>query len=61
MIQKSKFEYSPIGKVFNKGLDESNKKEGLLKKLKNIEDKSEERSKKDHQLGIKSATNVVDE
>ena len=61
MIQKSKFEYSPIGKVFNKGLDESNKKEGLLKKLKNIEDKSEERSKKDHQLGIKLATNVVDE
>ena len=35
-IQKTKFEYSPLGKVFNKGLDESDKKEGLLKRLKNI-------------------------
>ena len=37
MVQNSKFEYSPIGKVFNKRLDESDKKEGLLKRLKNIE------------------------
>ena len=29
VIQKAKFEYSPLGKVFNKGLDESDKKEGL--------------------------------
>ena len=36
VIQKAKFEYSPLGKVFNKGLDESDKKEGLLKRLKNI-------------------------
>ena len=27
VIQKEKFEYSPLGKVFNKGLDESYKKE----------------------------------
>ena len=40
--QKAKFEYSPLGKVFNKGLDESDKKEGLLKRLKNIEDKNEQ-------------------
>lgn len=40
VIQKPKFEYSPLGKVFNKGLDESNKKEGLLKQLKNIEGKN---------------------
>ena len=39
VIQKAKFEYSLLGKVFNKGLDESDKKEGLLKKLKNIEGK----------------------
>ena len=26
VIQKAKFEYSPLGKVFNKGLDESDKK-----------------------------------
>ena len=29
-------------KVFNKGLDESDKKEGLLKRLKNIEGKNEQ-------------------
>ena len=45
VIQKAKFEYSPLGKVFNKGLNESDKKEGLLKRLKNIEDKSEEQLK----------------
>ena len=41
VIQKAKFEYSPLSKVFDKGLDESDKKEGLLKRLKNIVDKSE--------------------
>ena len=41
VVEKSKFEYSPLGKVFNKGLDESDKKEGLLKRLKNIEGKNE--------------------
>ena len=40
-IKKAKFEYSPLGKVFNKGLSEDDNKEGLLKKLKNIEDKNE--------------------
>ena len=29
VIQKAEFEYSPLGKVFNKGLDESDKKEGV--------------------------------
>ena len=33
VIQKAKFEYSPLGKVIKKGLDESDKKEGLLKRL----------------------------
>ena len=37
---QAKFEYSPLGKVFTDGLDKSDKKEGLLKRLKNIEDKS---------------------
>ena len=45
MIQKAKFEYSPLGKVFNKGLDESEKEEGLLERLKNIEGKNEEQLK----------------
>ena len=42
VIQKAKFEYCHLGKIFNKGLDESDKKEVLLKRLKNIEDKNEE-------------------
>ena len=41
-IEQAKFEYSPLGKVFNKGLSEENKKEGLLKKLKNNEHKNEQ-------------------
>ena len=39
-FEKAKFEYSPLGKVFTDGLDKSDKKEGLLKRLKNIEDRS---------------------
>ena len=42
VIQKAKFEYSPLGKAFNKGIDEGHKKEGLLKRLKNIEGKNEQ-------------------
>ena len=59
--QKAKFEYSPLGKVFNKELDESDKKERLLKRLKNIKDKSEEqtKNKEDSQLGIESATGII--
>ena len=40
-IQKAKFEYSPLGQVFNKGLTTDEKSEGLLKRLKNIEDKTD--------------------
>ena len=39
-FEQTKFEYSPIGKVFTDGLDKSNRKEGLLKILTNIEDRS---------------------
>ena len=39
-FEQAKFEYSSLGKVFIDGLDKSDRKEGLLKKLKNIEDKS---------------------
>ena len=38
-VEQAKFEYSPLGKIFNKGLSEDGKKERLLKRLKNIEDK----------------------
>ena len=37
-IEKTKFEYfTTLGKIFNKGLDKDNQKEGLFKRLKNIE------------------------
>ena len=39
-FEKAKFEYSPFGKVFTDGLNKTDKKEGLLKRLKNIESKS---------------------
>ena len=39
-IEKVKFEYSPLGKVFTDGLNKSDKKEGLLKRLTNIENKN---------------------
>ena len=42
VVKKAKFEYSPLGQVFNKGLDVSEKNEGLLKRLKNIEGKNEQ-------------------
>ena len=40
-FEQAKFEYSPLGKVFIDALDKSDRNEGLLKRLKNIEDKSD--------------------
>ena len=36
-VEQAKFEYSPMGKIFNKGLSEDDKREGFFKRLKNIE------------------------
>ena len=44
-VAQAKFEYSPLGKIFNKGLSEDDKKEGLFKRIKNIENKNEEQLK----------------
>ena len=44
-VEKAKFEYSPLGKIFNKSLSEDDKKEGLLKRLENIKDKNEKQLK----------------
>ena len=54
-----------MGKVFNKGLEKEDKKEGLLKTSKNTEDKNEEKwqmikSKNSKDLRIKSVTNIFD-
>ena len=56
VVQKVKFEYSPLDQVFNKGLDISEKQVGLLKRLKNTEDETDRQleENKDNQLGVKS-------
>ena len=46
-VEQVKFEYSPLGKIFNKGLDESDQKEGLFKRLKNIEGEIRGENKKE--------------
>ena len=43
--EQAKYYYCSLGKVFNKGLKEKHKKKGLLKRLKYIEHKNEERLK----------------
>ena len=61
-IEQAKFEYSPLGKNFNKGLDKDDQKEGLLKRLKNIEDKNEELPKvKTKNENIKEVTDFIKE
>ena len=46
--------------IFNKDLSEEGKKEGLLKKLKNIEDKNEQMLKiKNKTENIKEVTDIV--
>ena len=44
-VAQAKFEYSPLGKIFNKGLNEDDKKEGPFKRIKNNENKYEEQLK----------------
>ena len=45
VVERAKFEYSPLGEALNKELNKKDKKEGLLKRLKNIEGKNEEQLK----------------
>ena len=53
-VEKVKFEYSPIGKVFIDGLakEDKSKKVGLFKQLKNIEDNLVEDDDNDNKVGI---------
>ena len=53
-IEKVKFEYSPIGKVFTDGLakEDKPKKFVLFKRLKNIEDNLVEADDNDDKVGI---------
>ena len=45
VVEQGKFEYFPLGKVFNKGFEEDGKKEGLWKRLINMEDKNKSQLK----------------
>ena len=57
-VEQAKFDISPLGKIFNKGLSEEDKKEGLLKKLKNIEGKNEEQLKAIEDQGKKQLEEI---
>ena len=51
-IEEAKFEYSPLGKFFNKSLDKDDQKEGLFKRLKNIEDEQKNLTRGDDNESI---------
>ena len=57
-VQQAKFGNSPLSRSFNKGLKEEDKKEGLLKRLKNIEDKNEEQLKEIEDQGKKQLEEI---
>ena len=57
--KKARFEYSPLGKFYDEGLENEDKKEGRLKRLENIEDKNEEQLKAiKEKTDIKSQTDL---
>ena len=61
--EQAKFDCSPFSKFFNRGLKGEDKKEGLLKRLKNIEHKNEEQLKaiKSKNENLKEVTDFVEE
>ena len=63
VAQKAKFEYSPLGQVFNNGLKMDEKQKGLLKRLRNIENKTDRQleENKDSQLVIKPIDYTIKE
>ena len=60
--EQDRFDYSLLNKFFDKGLEEEDKK-GLLKRLKNLEDKTEKQLKaiKHKTENIKEVTDFVEE
>ena len=59
----AKFGYSPLVRIINKGLSEDEEKEGLLKRLKNIEDENRIllEVKIKNEGNIKEVTDFVDQ
>lgn len=37
VVEQAIFEYFPLGQVFNERLEKDDKKDGILKRLKNVE------------------------
>ena len=58
-VEQARFEYSPLSKFLNKGLKKEDKKEGPLKRLKNIEDKINGKNEEQSEA-IKNQSNMVD-
>ena len=58
-FEQAGFEYSPLGKIFNKGLDNDDQKEGLFKSLENIKDKQGEKQLKELKNIDKNKTQKV--
>ena len=46
-VEQAKFEYSPLGKILNKGLSGDDKNKVLFKRLKNTENKIKHKNKKE--------------
>ena len=60
-VEQGKFEYFPMRKIFIKRLDKNDQKEGLFKRLQNIEDKNEDLLKaKNTTENVKEVTDFID-
>ena len=59
-IEQARFEYSPLGKIFNKWLEKDDKKEGLFKRLENIKDKNDEQLQAIKDQGEKQLKEIKD-
>ena len=63
VAEQAQLDYCLLGKVFNKGLEKEDTEERHLKRLKNIQDKTEKHSKlieekQRNELGMKLVINI---
>ena len=58
-VERAKFEYSPFGKIFNRGLEKNDQKEEFFKRLKNIEGKNEAQLKAIKDQGKKKQLDAI--
>ena len=60
VIEKAKFEYSPLVKILNRGLDKDYQKVGLFKRLKQLKARLKAKIKKNqNQLKMKNSQNQL--